>query len=263
MNPNFDQNVGNFGVFTVILVLLVLLIFGILQWLQIPTGNFVDWIVGTGSFWWLILIVTVPWNIHFGAKAILAQAAESKQKEIAVDDRQLQYVEKLARRSFKAALSLHFLSAAGLYALAATGVSAIGYVSSGAALLFTAVRPTIEFYQYLAGRLRNIGREIYYPREDIMELRTRVICLEEIARRLDYQLDGEKTDSFATNLRRESDVLRRDLSRLATAYEDLKATNQAAHDQLSREAKNAIAQLSEDSQFLDNVREIIRFFKTA
>lgn len=263
MSQNFDRNVGNFGVFTIILVLLVLLTFGILQGLHIPTGNFVDWIVGTASFWWLILIVTVPWNIHFGAKAVLAQAAESKQKNITVDDRQVQYVAKLARRSFWAAFFLHLISAVGLYALATTGISAIGYVSSGAALLFTAVRPTIAFYQYLAGRLRNIGREFYYPREDIVELRSRVINLEEIARRLDYQLDGDKPDSFATNLQRESDSLRRDLSRLATAHEDLKATNQAEHDRLSREAKNAIAQLSEDSRFLDNVREIIRFFKTA
>jgi hypothetical protein len=263
MSENFDRDVGKFGFFTVILILLVLLTFGILQWLHIPTGNFVDWIIGAASFWWLILIVTVPWNIHFGAKAILAEAAESQKKDITIDDGQVRYVAKLEKRSFWAAIALHFLSAVGLYALAATGISAIGYISAGAALLFTVVRPAIAFYRYLAGRLRNIGREFYYPREDIVELRNRVMNLEEISRHLDYQLDGEKPDSFATNLRRESDSLRRDLSRLATAYEDLKATNQAEHDRLSRESKNAIAQLSEDSRFLDNVREIIRFFKTA
>jgi hypothetical protein len=32
---------------------------------------------------------------------------------------------------------------------------------------------------------------------------------------------------------------------------------------LSREARQAIAQLTTDGQFLDHVREIIRFFKTA
>ncbi len=36
-----------------------------------------------------------------------------------------------------------------------------------------------------------------------------------------------------------------------------------SHEQLSREAQNAIAQLNEDSQFLGHVREIIRFVKTA
>jgi hypothetical protein len=263
MSENFDRELGNFGFFTVLLVMLVLLTFGILQWLHIPTGHFVDWVIGTASFWWLILIVTVPWNIHFGAKGILAQAAESKQKEIAVDERQVRYVERLEKRSFWAAIALHILSAAGLYALAATGISAIGYVSAGAALLFTAVRPAIAFYKYLVRRLRHISQEFSYPHEDIVELRHRVIHLEEMTQHFDHQLDAEKPDSFATHLRQEADALRRDLSRLATAYEDLKATNQAEHDRLSREAKNAIAQLSADSQFLDNVREIIRFFKTA
>lgn len=263
MSDNFDREIGNFGVFTVVLTLLVLLTFGILHWLQVPTGNFVDWAIGAASFWWLILIVTVPWNIHFGAKAILAQAAESKHKEITIDERQLRYVEKLERRSLWVAIALHILSAIGLYALAATGISSIGYVSAGAALSFTIVRPAIAFYQFLARRLRHIGREFTYPREDIVELRTRVIHIENTIERLEYQLNGEKSDSFATNLRRESEALRRDLSRLATAYEDLKATNQAEHDRLSREAKSAIAQLSADSQFLDHVREIIRFFKTA
>lgn len=263
MSYTLDRALGNFGFFTIVLVILVLLTFGTLQGLHIPTGHFIDWAIGTASFWWAILIVTVPWNIHFGAKEILAQGAESKRKEIAVDDRQLHYVEKLARRSLWAAISLHFLSAVGLYAVAATGISAIGYLSAGAVLLLTAVRPAIAFYQYLVVRLRSIGREFSHPREDIIELRSRVDNLEELVKSLEYQFDGEKSDSFAANLHRETHSLRRDLSRLTTAHEDLKATNQAEHDRLSREAKNAIAQLSADSQFLDNVREIIRFFKTA
>jgi hypothetical protein len=263
MNDDFERDISNFGAFTVVLVVMVLLTFGILQRLHIPMGNFVDWAIGTASFWWLILIVTVPWNIHFGAKAILAQGAESKRKQITIDDRKLQYVERLARQSRWVAISLHFLSAVGLYALAATGISAIGYFGAGAALLFTAVRPAIAFYQYLARHLRHIGQEFSYPREDIVELRNRVVNLETMTEHLGYQLDEKNPDSFAAHLQRESDALRRDLSRLATAHEDLKVTNQAEHDRLSREAKNAIAQLSADSQFLDNVREIIRFFKTA
>ncbi|WP_158054511.1 hypothetical protein [Scytonema sp. HK-05] len=42
-----------------------------------------------------------------------------------------------------------------------------------------------------------------------------------------------------------------------------RATNLTEHERLAREARGAIAQLSTDGQFLDHVREIIRFFKTA
>jgi hypothetical protein len=44
--------------------------------------------------------------------------------------------------------------------------------------------------------------------------------------------------------------------------EELRATNQIEHEGLGREARNAIAQLSVDGQFLEHVREIIRFFKS-
>jgi hypothetical protein len=44
-------------------VVLLLLAFGILQWFNIKTGNFLDWVIGGASFWWLLVIVTVPWNV--------------------------------------------------------------------------------------------------------------------------------------------------------------------------------------------------------
>jgi hypothetical protein len=53
------------------------------------------------------------------------------------------------------------------------------------------------------------------------------------------------------------------LARQKALLEEYKAQNTVEHERLSREAKNAIALLSEDSQFLSHVREIIRFVKTA
>ena len=41
------------------------------------------------------------------------------------------------------------------------------------------------------------------------------------------------------------------------------AKNTVQYEQITQEAKNAIAQHNEDSQFLGHVREIIRFVKTA
>lgn len=245
------------------LIVLMLLSFGLLQWFHVPAGDFVDWIIGTASFWWLVVIVTVPWNIHFGAKDVLANAAESEKKGIRVDAQQVDYVRVVAKRSLWMAIALHILSALGLYVLAATGISTIGYIGSGAALLFTALRPAIAFYQYLYKRLRAIGQSCLYPREDILELRYQVEGLENRTKELSDRLNPELPDSFAAMQQRSLDALRRDLSRLSTAYEDLKATNKAEHDRLSREAKTAIAQLSTDGQFLEHVREIIRFFKAA
>ncbi len=258
-----SRDIGGFLGSTIALAALVLAVFGVLQLLHIPSGNFLDWAVGAASFWWLLVIVTVPWNIHFRAKAVLADVAESRQQGIAVDESQMRYVQQLSQRSLWGAIALHLLSAVGLYVLAVSGISAIGYISSAAALLFTILRPAIALYQYLADRLQAIGRTVRYPREDVMELRDRLTQVESNLQQLEHQFNVENLDGQAAAVLRLTTALRHDLSQLAAAHEDLKATNHADHERLSREGRNAIAQLSTDGQVLDHVRELIRFFKEA
>ncbi|MBD2138988.1 hypothetical protein H6F32_15735 [Anabaena sp. FACHB-1237] len=245
------------------IVLVVLLAFGILQWFHVPAGNVLDWVIGGASFWWLLVIVTVPWNVHFKAKEVLAEAAQSQENNIAVDEKQVKYVQVLAKRSLWVAISLHIFSAIGLYILAYTGISAVGYISSGAALLLTLLRPAISAYEYLYSRLRMIQQNFTYPREDILELRNRFLEIEQKVKYLEDQLNLEQAYSLAANHQRFSEETRRELSRIVANLEELRATNQGEHEKLSREARNAISQLSTDGQFLDHVREIIRFFKSA
>ncbi|MBR8833529.1 MAG: hypothetical protein DSM106950_05675 [Stigonema ocellatum SAG 48.90 = DSM 106950] len=249
--------------FSIGIVVLVLLVFSILQWLHIPAGNFLDWVIGGASFWWLLVIVTVPWNVYFQAKEVLAEAAQSAEKGIAVDDQQLKYVTVLAKRSLLAAIALHLVSAVALYILAATGISAVGYVSSGAALLLTALRPAISAYEYLYARLTMIRQEWKYPREDVVELRHRVDAMEVTLKGVEEQLNPEHPHSLAANQQLYSEETRKELALLGASLEQLRATNQTEHQRLAREAQGAIAQLSTDGQFLDHVREIIRFFKEA
>ncbi|MEG4056650.1 MULTISPECIES: hypothetical protein [unclassified Microcoleus] len=249
---------AGFGAVTGIFLLLV---FAILQWLHVSAGSFIDWVIAIAIFEWLLLIVTVPWNIHFEAKEVLAQAAESTKKNIAVDREQLQYVTVLVSRSLFAAIALHLFSAIALYALAAAGISAVGYLSSGAALLLTVLRPAIRGYQYLAQRLTTIRSQFLYPREDIVELRSRFAGLESTVRNLSDQLNSDDPNSWAAVQNREREAIRRQLTTLSASLQSFQATNQAEHTKLARDAESAIAQLTDDGQFLNHVREIIRFFK--
>lgn len=245
------------------LLLVSLLGFAGAHWLNLSVGTIVDWLLGGAIFWWLLVIVTVPWNVHFRAKEVLAEAALSDEKQITVDHKQLNYAKMLAQRSLIVALVLHGLSAIGLYILSATGITPVGYISSGAALLLTGLRPAVEAYGYFLARLAMIRHTVKYPREDVVELRDRVMVLEDLTKRLEATLDPEKEFSWAATQQQALADLRRDMARLNANLEDLRATNQTEHDRLSREARQAIAQLSEDSRFLDQVREIIRFFKSA
>ncbi len=244
-------------------VLLLLLTFGGLHWLQVPTGNFVDWAIAAACFGWLLAIVTIPWNIYFDAKEALAEAALSEEKGIPVEQRQVEYIRVIAQRSKWVVIALHLFSAIGLYGLAAAGISQVGYISSGAALLLTGLRPAVRTYRYFAARIAMLREQFRYPREDVIELRSRFQQLEETVERLAAQLNPDDPSSWVSMQQRQSEAIRQDLTNVAASQEDLRSTNQAEHRQLSREATQAIAQLSADGQFLDHAREIIRFFKTA
>ncbi|MBF2015951.1 MAG: hypothetical protein IGS23_12255 [Rivularia sp. T60_A2020_040] len=248
---------------TITIILVTLLAFSVLQWFHIPAGNFLDWVIGGASFWWLLVIVTVPWNIHFKAKDILFEAKQSIKKEIPVDDKQLNYVNLLVKRSLILAIFLHILSAIALYTLAVTGISAVGYISSGAALLLTGLRPAISAYEYLYQRLTTIRQELTYPREDIVELRNRFTSLEETLKGIAEQLNPENPYSLTVKQQTYLQETRKELANIAANIEELRATNKTEHEGISRESKQAIAQLSTDGQFLEHVREIIRFFKAA
>ncbi|MEA5447652.1 hypothetical protein VB780_03660 [Leptolyngbya sp. CCNP1308] len=249
--------------FSLVLVVLLLGIFGLAQWWQIPVGNFADWVVGLASFGWLLTITTVPWNIYFEAKGALSEANLSAENGIAVDNRQIDYVRSLARWSLRLVLGLHLLTALGLYFLASTGISQLGYWGSAAALLLSGLRPAVRTYQYFAARIAAIQQQFKYPREDVVELRDRLTQAETKLEQLTTQLNTDDPASWAATEQRQRQALRQDLTVLTTEVMTLTATNQTEHQRLALEGQQAIAQLSADGQFLEHVREIIRFFKAA
>jgi 5-bromo-4-chloroindolyl phosphate hydrolysis protein len=255
----FSKYIG----FTISLGILAVIIGGILTWFDISAGSLIDWLIGIASFWWLLVILTIPWNIYFDARETLNEAKISTEKELIIDLKQLNYVQKVARWSIIGALFLHLISAVALYLLAATGISNVGYLSSGLTLLLTILRPVIRGYQYLTTRLLTIKKEVKYPREDAIELRNRVKTLETAMEKIESLLDTKNPNSLISIQQQESQENRLALARQKALLEEYQAKNTVEHEQLSREAKNAIAQLSEDSQFLGHVREIIRFVKTS
>lgn len=245
------------------LAAIVLLVFSVLQWQHVPTGRFIDWAIALAIFEWLLVIVTVPWNIHFEAKQVLDDAAQSQTKKIAVDRHQVEYANKIAKRSLIAAIALHLISAVALYALAATGITTVGYIGSAAALLLTLLRPAVRTYEYLAARLSAIRQEFKYPREDVWELRDRFQKLEDRLKHLEERLDLENSDSWISQQQRYWQDSRQQIANLGAILAQLQASNELEHERLAKEARNAIAQITSDGQFLEHAREIIRFFKSA
>lgn len=253
---------NTFSIPFVAIVLLTLLVFGIIHWTNLPF-SFIDWVIGVTLFWWLLLITTVPWNLHFKAKEVLLDGKDSKHAKLEVDEKDMAYARKISKTYLVVAILLHLFSFAGFYYLAASGISVVGYYGAGAALLLTALRPSIRLYEYLNYRLNQVKERIKYPRQDILEVRGQVADLQGQTEAIQYLLDQSNTDSWASQLEKQNEDQNKEIHSIRDRYTQLITDLQVQQKQIVNNTEQKIAQISEDAVFLNQVRQLLRFIKEA
>lgn len=240
----------------VVLTLLVVVALVTLNLLDIPAGDLVDWVVGIVSVWWLLLVTTVPWNVHFAARAAVREAAVSSERGIKVDAAKQARIAAVGRQALGVALALHVLTAGGLYMVAAAGWSPVGYAGAALAAALTFVRPGARACAYLAEQVRTFRKEVTHPREDVVELRRRVDTLE-------ATLDLKADTSWASTTQERVQTLVDDLAELVSDVTRLRVGNREEHARLEQEYRAALATVTEDRRFVEHLREIVRFVRTA
>jgi len=251
----------NYTFYLFIVTALVLITFAVLHYLQVPAGTLIDWVIGLVAFWWLIGITTIPWNMYFSAREVLLESKLSLAKGIDLSKADLGYARKVASRFVWVAIALHLISAGLLFLLAYYKITVIGYLASVIALLLTFVRPLQRLYEHISLRLSQLSHQIKFPREDVAELTNRVSSIEEQLRYLaefantdsEYSWTGKTTETISK--------IQEDLNTLNSSFEEHVAQNKTQHEQLSKKTEEEMARFSEDAQFLNHAREIIKFFK--
>lgn len=263
MSSNSSMSFGGFVAMLFFLAVGAMLVFFGLSWLHVPVGSLVDWLVGVGIVWWLGVVTTLPWNAHFAALDVVEEARESRANGIAVNEEHVAYAQRIATRFRTVAIGLHLLTAAVLFGLAYFHIVALGYLAAVAALALTFARPAARAYEHLAERLRRMQHQVHYPREDVVELRNRVQELETQLKAINTMLDASETDSWAYSLAQQQAAVQRQLDRLDSLLAELSRSNAREHEALTRQTTQEIAKLSEDARFLNQVRELIRFVRSA
>lgn len=245
------------------IALLAGLAYACLGWLGVDVGSLTEWGIGLLVLWWLIVVVTLPWDLYFKARGILDDTTKSRAQGLTVADQDVAYVRRWARLSLGLAVALHLVTAAGLYLLSQHGIGRIGLFGAGAALLLMALRPAGRAYEYLLARLTSIGHETRFPRDDVLDLRQRLEAAERAVKQLEHELDLKHDCSWAGQVASAAEALAAKVEGQRAALEDLRQANDDAHRRLAREAEQATARLTEDARVLSNVRELVRFFKEA
>jgi hypothetical protein len=259
----FNRSLHGFLSYSIGFATLSVIVFGAMRFLNISTGQLVDWIVGVLSAWWMLLIVTVPWNIFFEAQDLINEAKESTAAKIAVDPNSVRYAQKVARVALLGALSLHVFTAVVLFCLSYFHITPVGQIASIAALLLTALRPVVRGYEHLSEKLRLLKQRVRYPREDVVELRNLTLALEGKVRELESALDEKNPSSFATRMNRLNEDTRQRLTMVTSLQQKADIEHREQHEMMILESRTAVAKIGQDMQFLEHVREILRFIKTA
>jgi hypothetical protein len=242
---------------------MLIVVYVVLTVLHIPAGTMIDWITGIIAFWWLTGITTLPWNMYFTAKDLLDDAAISERKGINIDQEDVSYAQNKSKLFLRIAILLHVLSAAALYLLAFFGISSIGYFAALVAGILTFVRPSYRLYDYVIERLQNMQHKILFPREDVFELRTEITKQTKRIDALVLLLDMKESGSWASQIIRDFKKIEAHSNKIEQDLEQLNSTNDKAHADLSTKTQQEISKLSEDAQFLNQAREVIKFFKNA
>ena len=226
---------------------------GALWWLghtlspSLTDGHLLDWGMGALCLLWLIVLLKAPWDLYFQAQATLFEMQRSREREVSLPAGREAYVRTLARRLGWLAVSAHLVSAAGLALLTWFAGRHIGYYFAAFYLVSTVFRPALAGYAYLAHKLRAIGEEARYPREDVVELRERLAAQEVLLKQLKPQVERCEKD-----LQQERDARVAEEQRLRTTLEGV-----------SREMERAVGRLTDNQEVISGVQAFVRLVTRA
>lgn len=162
-------------------------------WLILYAGVALSTLLSLGAgavcLLWLVVVLTVPWNLCFAARHVLHEVQVSREAGIEVARHREDEARHIARRMLVLAISGHVVSAMVIAVVTFFSGAQIGYYFAGFYLLATGFRPIAAYTAHLRERVRSLGREVRYPRADVIALGERVSELETVTQNLRRDID--------------------------------------------------------------------------
>jgi hypothetical protein len=134
--------------------------------------------LGALSLFWLLVLLTVPWNLYFQARRLLSEIRASRERGIEVQAGREGEADRIRRRMALVAVGGHLLSAGTVATVTYFSAVQAGYYFAAFYLISTLFRPAAAYFAQLRERLATMTHEVKYPREDVAELRSRVERME-------------------------------------------------------------------------------------
>jgi hypothetical protein len=232
------------------LLLVSLIVTLVTVWLVLYAGVPLTTLISLGAgalcLLWLVVLLTVPWNLCFAARQVVHDIHESREAGIEVARRREDEARGIARRMLVLAICGHVVSAAVIAVVTYFSGAWIGYYFAGFYLLATGFRPIGAYTSHLRNRVTTLGQEARYPRADVLALRGQVDALSTTAQRLQEQLEDVAAD--LAGARHELQLADHDLSRRMTL--------------MARRFDETVDGLSDNQEIIRGLKAFLRLART-
>ncbi|MGW0779202.1 hypothetical protein [Streptomyces sp. NPDC002913] len=209
---------------------------------------------GVLSLLWLLLLLTVPWNLYFRAHTVLAEIGVSRSKGLEVPKERDAEAARIARLMLRVAVGGHALTTALAVAVTAATGAVTGYWFAGFFLLSTVFRPAGAYFGQLRRRLGTLLKDVTFPRDDVLQLREEVARLHAGTRALEEK--AEEQYRALGELRRTTDAL----NVSAHARADDSDRKIAA---LAREFESTVNRLTDNQEIITGLKAFLRLLRAA
>ncbi|MGW7366547.1 hypothetical protein ACWGI8_24695 [Streptomyces sp. NPDC054841] len=201
---------------------------------------------------WLLVLLTVPWNLYFRAHAVLAEIAVSREKGLEVSPVRDAEAARIARMMLRAAVAGHVVTAGVAVAVTLATGRVAGYWFAGFFLLSTLFRPAGAYFAQLRRRLGTLLKDVTYPRDDVVEMRARVDRMEAGMK----VLEGKAEEQYRAlaELRRAVDALG------MASYERADEADRKVAA-LGREFESTVNRLTDNQEIIAGVKAFLRLLR--
>jgi hypothetical protein len=244
----------------------------------VKLGTLVSIVAGAAALGWLIVLVSAPWNLYFGARRVLAEIGSSRRRGVRVEPAGETEARRISRRMLWFALGGHLVTAIGAGLIGYLAHESAGYYFAGFYLLSAAIRPAVAYFSHLRERIGELTRETRYPRDDVVVLKSEVQNLAAAVKRLEVELprasrtaDNElraMTTRLTGDLTHAQQRLVTDVIRLEDAQAvDRKAARERADElgrqvgRMTRQIESTLDGLSDHQELQAGLRALVRMIK--
>jgi hypothetical protein len=248
--------------------LLALLVAWAARVVRVPTATLLTVAVVVVALSWLVVLVTVPWNLYFAARRAALQMAVSRDRGITVRPDYDDEARRISHRMLRFALGGHVGTAIAATVIAYTSGNKTGYYVAGIFLLATTFRPASAYLVHVRERIKVFTRESMQPRDDVITLRERMDEVSALARQSADELYRTQA-KLADTIEHTRSLLSADLGRLRDTQEAHRAQAQARHDDLKRQIDQMVRRIeatldgiSDHQELLTGLRALVRMVRS-